>query len=252
MQKTSFYFSCRKWIRKSHVGGFTLIELLVVISIIAVLAALLTPALMNARKSSLATASTSNLHQIHILMQNYLAQNNYVYPNAVYTTNVLAGQGGLWVYWRRMIWEANNPSTGFWDPQFVKSGYKNVMWCPLMKSQYGSCDYNEGHGSYALHQYFNNYGSGRERRSINMQGMGKQVPYIFTGTVQTGQKNIGTYAYSISSAYPYDTTWLNLAYEYGAKSDKALGLFLDGSIQMIDKTNGVLMNSMFHDDSNLP
>ena len=96
MQKTSFYFSCRKWIRKSHVGGFTLIELLVVISIIAVLAALLTPALMNARKSSLATASTSNLHQIHILMQNYLAQNNYVYPNAVYTTNVLAGQGGDW------------------------------------------------------------------------------------------------------------------------------------------------------------
>lgn len=238
-------------------AGFTLVELLVVIAIILILAAMLIPVAGRMRNAALTTASISNLRQIHLLMQNYLSQNNNVFPPAVSTSQVLPGQGGNVVYWRRAIWEASYPSSGFWDPKFPSSDYNKVMWCPLMKSKYGSCDFKEGHGSYAMHKFFHYWewppgDSSRNRNSLNMQGMGKQVPYIFAGSAASDTPSIGTYCYAESSAYPYDTRWYNLAYEYGYKGNMALGLFLDGSVRLIDRTNGVQMNDMFSQQTNLP
>ena len=61
--------------------GFTLVELLVVISIIAVLLAVMMPALNKARAKSAQTVCMTNLRQIGFAMQMYADDNRDFYPD---------------------------------------------------------------------------------------------------------------------------------------------------------------------------
>jgi prepilin-type N-terminal cleavage/methylation domain-containing protein len=60
--------------------GFTLVELLVVIGIIAILVALLLPALSRARESANRTICAANLHQILIASRVYITDNRGMFP----------------------------------------------------------------------------------------------------------------------------------------------------------------------------
>jgi prepilin-type N-terminal cleavage/methylation domain-containing protein len=117
--------------------GFTLIELLVVIAIIALLAALLLPALTAAKKRGQQAVCLSNLKQIGLAFQIYLNDHDGHFPDRRDLKNNLPGGYHPWTTWPpsdpRAGWAATNflnecPSANVWScPAAVNSPIGNAI-----------------------------------------------------------------------------------------------------------------------------
>lgn len=73
-------------VRRREAGGFTLVELLVVIAIISILAALIIPAVNEARRRGLRTQCESNLHQFAVCL--FMYRQDYNDQNVPWLSNL--------------------------------------------------------------------------------------------------------------------------------------------------------------------
>ncbi|HEY1686736.1 MAG TPA: prepilin-type N-terminal cleavage/methylation domain-containing protein [Tepidisphaeraceae bacterium] len=126
MKKHAFALVELAPVSKGKRAAFTLVELLVVIGIIALLIAMLLPAMNRAREQAKRTACLSNLHQIDLAYRIYASEHNDCYP---------IGWGGH----EQFNYVIDDPRDATTPPTFMTYGVlyeagliKNpqVMYCP--------------------------------------------------------------------------------------------------------------------------